>query len=74
MQWNSFISTLPLSLIYWDHLDVWDYLNNRTSPVVRPNILINKVRIHHGEGPEISHWIRLHIQKEVPLRQAALLP
>lgn len=37
--------------------------------VVRCNILINKVCIHHGKGPEISHWISLHIQKEGPFRQ-----
>ena len=65
MQWNSPI----LSLTHWNHLDAWPYLNSTLSPVVRSNILINKVCIHHGKGPEISHGISLHIQKGVPFRQ-----
>lgn len=75
---------LPLSLSYWDHLDVWVYLNNMTSPGTRPNTVINSVCTHRG-GPEtfllthhtcacshITHFT-LHIQEEIASRQLVLV-
>lgn len=41
--------------------------------VTRPNILMNKVCIRKGEGPEIFHWVSLHIPKEVSSRQLVLV-
>lgn len=38
-----------------------------------PNILFNKVCTFNRQGLEIFSWVSLHIQKEAPSRQLALL-
>ena len=68
-----YLSTLAVSLIYWDHSDVWAYLDNTTSAWTRPNILNNEVCTSTREGLEIFSQVSLHIQKDSPCRELVLL-